>query len=363
MYPTTKEAQGASAVTSHYPVLRPSTVPSSGTTSTVPVFTRPVQLPSFHRNDSSHESHRFIGIRTNCTTDWDERSFGLRLVLSALKLLRFERGMPQQNNAKSANVVTIIDNDKTINEQKLWIICSSISTSVCKIYSDTIIIMSFRQSSGKRRRMMEKSLNSFDLGSSCDLANDSVPDLVHDSDSSSCSFSPIRSLRTRADSVASQDDELLLSTRAAPELDSCDNVFAKKENNEPYHRAKQVSWGTLNIKMYPIICGDHPDCVHGPPLTIAWDHVAEVTKSIDEVELKRGNKTSPVLRRNWLARRQLVRSLGATNEDIDEAQSESRRCRLKREATLSRLRFHDWREKVFRRLGRTFHVKTSPVSK
>ncbi|GAX23696.1 hypothetical protein FisN_12Hh273 [Fistulifera solaris] len=196
-----------------------------------------------------------------------------------------------------------------------------------------------------------------DEESSCELANDAVPDLVHDSDSSSCSsFSPVKSSLTRIASVASRDDELLRIIRDA--ADARDDSCAKKDTcSEPYHRAKQVSWGTLNIKMYPIICGDHPDCVHGPPLTIAWDHVAEVTKSIDEVELKRSSPSSPATRLNWLARRQLVRSLGATYEDIDEAQKESRRCRLQREATLARLRFHDWREKVFRRLGRTFHVK------
>lgn len=216
---------------------------------------------------------------------------------------------------------------------------------------------------------MEKSLNGFDHGLSSELANDSAPDLVHDSDSSSCSsFSPEKSPRTRTVSFTSADQTVCM--RQSAELDSRDDdlakhsVLATKENcTELYHSAKQVSWGTLSIKMYPIICGDHPDCVHGPPLTIAWDHVAEVTKSIDEVELLRSNKTSPATRINWLARRQLVRSLGATNEEIDEAQNESRRCRLRREATLSRLRFHDWREKVFRRLGRTFHVKASLATK
>lgn len=215
--------------------------------------------------------------------------------------------------------------------------------------------------------MMEKSLNSFDHGSSSELANDSLPDLVHDSDSSSSS-SPEKPLRTRIVSVTSDDE--IPTQIDADEQDSREDLPAKHaslvmlENfREPYHRGKQVSWGSLNIKMYPIICGDHPDCVHGPPLTIAWDHVAEVTKSIDEVEMKRSNKTSPATRINWLARRQLVRSLGATNEDIDEAQNESRRCRQQREATLSRMRFHEWREKVFRRLGRTFHVKASLEAK
>lgn len=210
---------------------------------------------------------------------------------------------------------------------------------------------------------MGKPRNSLDHETFCTRSIAPHPDRVHDSDSScSCSSAPReKALRTRT--VSAEIDDNISPVRDAGGPDSVDDVAVKRESlapHEPSHRGKQVSWGTLNMKLYPIICGDHPDCVHGPPLTIAWNHVAEVTISIDEVESKRLHKTNSATRIDWLARRQLVRSLGASNADIDEAQNESRRCRQQREATLSRMRFLEWRDKVVRRLGRTFHVKASP---
>lgn len=32
------------------------------------------------------------------------------------------------------------------------------------------------------------------------------------------------------------------------------------------HRKKRVSWGSLEVRKYPIIPGQHPDCVVGPPV-------------------------------------------------------------------------------------------------
>lgn len=41
-------------------------------------------------------------------------------------------------------------------------------------------------------------------------------------------------------------------------------------NEQPIPRDTKVHWGTVQVKLFPIIPGDHPDCVHGPPVSDFW---------------------------------------------------------------------------------------------
>ncbi len=66
---------------------------------------------------------------------------------------------------------------------------------------------------------------------------------------------------------------------------SSDSSWVEHEYKQP-----KISWGTVEIRSYPILAGDHPDTLQGPPLTIAWDAVAEKETNIDEYEANRSQR-------------------------------------------------------------------------
>jgi len=50
--------------------------------------------------------------------------------------------------------------------------------------------------------------------------------------------------------------------------------------------SKRVSFGSINIKHFPVIMGDNPTCKYGPPLTLDWlpHDESEILTSVDDYE-------------------------------------------------------------------------------
>lgn len=152
--------------------------------------------------------------------------------------------------------------------------------------------------------------------------------------------------------------------------------------------SRSLSWGVIEMRIYPIIPGDHPDTWQGPPvrlssilavsrsfriwltcftsvfqLTIGWKPIGEFKENIDIYEAKRKpRKEESDLRIGWLERRRILRKVGAEEEDIAAALKSSYEVRKQRIQTASpwRLKFarlEEIHESIGRSLSKTFHPK------
>lgn len=54
--------------------------------------------------------------------------------------------------------------------------------------------------------------------------------------------------------------------------------------------SKKVTFKSLEIRSYPIILGDNPNCSHGPPIQIDWEPFRTKKFSIDEYEARRKSR-------------------------------------------------------------------------
>lgn len=59
----------------------------------------------------------------------------------------------------------------------------------------------------------------------------------------------------------------------------------ERRSSEAYlSPVRGVCFASIQVREYPLILGDHPSCTSGPPLTLDWDHDAELSCTIDEWE-------------------------------------------------------------------------------
>ncbi len=77
-----------------------------------------------------------------------------------------------------------------------------------------------------------------------------------------------------------------MSIMPMSEIASCGKRhFMERRSSEAYLLpAKEVCFASVQVREYPMILGDNPSCTSGPPLTLDWDHNAELSCTIDEWE-------------------------------------------------------------------------------
>lgn len=56
---------------------------------------------------------------------------------------------------------------------------------------------------------------------------------------------------------------------------------------ESRNTGHNVRFDTITIREYPIMPGDNPGCLRGPPLTIDWNHQREFEAAVDDYEQER----------------------------------------------------------------------------
>jgi len=100
--------------------------------------------------------------------------------------------------------------------------------------------------------------------------------------------------------------------------------FMKIENR------KKISFSSVQIREYFVVLGDHPCCMHGPPLSLGWDHTDTEVLDINHYEGKKtGKRTRGQLRLSAERRQRMLfdnqdRSSGRsfvnhmTEEKVDE---------------------------------------------
>lgn len=122
---------------------------------------------------------------------------------------------------------------------------------------------------------------------------------------------------------------------------------------------KRVSFANLEVRQYPIILGDHPDCSNGPPVTIGWEyeHCGNIDVTAYE-SIRRKRRSSYDLGIPLRVRDRILRtSSGHTDKELRNAIAEVRRVRRQRIRTRNRLYLSHVEEKVQsmgRKLGKMF---------
>jgi len=141
-----------------------------------------------------------------------------------------------------------------------------------------------------------------------------------------------------SDSSASSSDSILLDRSALHvPLEVGGESFKEQCCGTP----KRVSFGDVEIRKYPVILGDHPNCEVGPPVTIDWEPFKAKSFQVEYYESKRGRRrTKDELQMGWIERKQLLRKGDdATDEEMRQAACEAQRIRSQREKTKKMLAF------------------------
>ena len=102
---------------------------------------------------------------------------------------------------------------------------------------------------------------------------------------------------------------------------------------------KAVTFKTIEIRFYPLCLGDNPAGIQGAPVSIDWDHIAEVTTTIDEYETQREqpSRMSFELRMPWELRWYRLCEAGYGESEIMHSIKVADQIRLRRIRTTDTL--------------------------
>ena len=98
---------------------------------------------------------------------------------------------------------------------------------------------------------------------------------------------------------------------------------------------KSVTFTTLEIRLFPLCLGDNPAGVQGAPISIDWDHIEEVTTTVDDYETHRADPTrmSSDLRTTWELRWYRLCQAGYSESEIMDCIEAVDEIRLRRMRT------------------------------
>ncbi len=124
---------------------------------------------------------------------------------------------------------------------------------------------------------------------------------------------------------------------------------ARERKDEKFEKAmianQGVTFDSITIRDYPMTVGDNPSVSSGPPLTIEWDHMSEITLSLDSYE---ESKPAPRNGREMivprLAREQIFRDAGFSYNQLIRLTKPVNVARLQRRKTHSTLGLSPWLE-------------------
>lgn len=113
-----------------------------------------------------------------------------------------------------------------------------------------------------------------------------------------------------------------------PELDSFQSPMKRVTSN--------VSFQSVNVRVYDRTLGDNPSCMSGPPISLDWSYSKATDHCIDEYEGSRTPKrnNSVPMRMNKFKRERLLKSkLGYSDEEIETAKREKKKVQRSRSLT------------------------------
>jgi len=97
---------------------------------------------------------------------------------------------------------------------------------------------------------------------------------------------------------------------------------------------RKVQFGTVLVRDYDMILGEHPCCSYGPPITIDWDYLEYKPIEVDEYEFHHGERRGlREMMLNYYARKEILSNAGFTEIDIKQVTKKVNREKLNRSIT------------------------------
>ena len=148
----------------------------------------------------------------------------------------------------------------------------------------------------------------------------------------------------------------IFSTKTDCSIRSILRTSEHREEKPPHPtKHKEVRFGTVLVRDYEIILGDHPCCSFGPPLTIDWDYQEGEPLDVDSYEaenaLSRLTRERGSMHLNYFARKYLLRE-HYTEQDFKSAIKEINRIKMNRTITSKLANYHDVVESACQKLKR-----------
>jgi hypothetical protein len=153
--------------------------------------------------------------------------------------------------------------------------------------------------------------------------------------------------------IDTQSDESVttFATSVAAENDSSQSDIDIEI--EPQTR-KRVGFGSIEIREYERIVGDHPDVKVGPPIGIGWQYYQKDAESIDTYENNRPPKRY-VLRMTSITRKNMLRNVfNISEQEIRNAEKEVQKIQKLRTKSVHQSAVAAKVEDTFRRPFRRF---------
>jgi hypothetical protein len=123
---------------------------------------------------------------------------------------------------------------------------------------------------------------------------------------------------------------------------------------------KKITFTNIHIRIYKQVLGDHPECIHGPPVSLGWNYIEAGTWSVDDYEEARGTyrPNAKILHMSELRRESILKdNVGASDQEIKDAIYAVKQIQRQREETVDR----DFPLKDKRSLGEKFQIAMSLV--
>ena len=132
------------------------------------------------------------------------------------------------------------------------------------------------------------------------------------------------------------------------------------------NKMASIKFGTVTIREYPMVVGDNPSVTKGVPVTIAWEHLSEV--SIDCIKYEtvriknseRGRKRNmQEMRMTAMYRFNVLKELGFSLQERKAAMKEATITRKQRHTTYNNIKNmarHEQIERVFSKISNIFSL-------
>ena len=121
-------------------------------------------------------------------------------------------------------------------------------------------------------------------------------------------------------------DPLELSEHTEATVDSADSSDGEQQQEEEPRRQIKVQFGSVQVRHYERVVGDHPDTRIGVPLSLGWGYNEKEPVPIQRYEADRISKGN--LRMSSISRKNLLHTVfGIPEEELRQAEKEVQQIR------------------------------------